>query len=513
MFSALRHTLHLVYVGFVLMREGVFALIPKKEVPAPLRPLLWLLAAFGRRDAGNRGARIVAALTRLGPSYVKLGQFLATRPDLVGMALAKDLEALQDRMPPFPQDVAEARVAEALGKPLEAVFTRFGEVVAAASIAQVHRCEVEIDGEKKIVAVKVLRPGIREVFYRDIKAQAFVAGLMERFSPEARRLRPVGVVETLERTVLLEMDLRFEASALSEMAENTKDDPEFRVPAVDWERTARECLTLEWIDGIKLNDLAGIAAAGIDGVALARVTMQSFLRHALRDGFFHADMHPGNLFVERNGTLVAVDLGIMSRLGLKERRFLAEILYGFITRNYRRVAEVHFEAGYVPAKHRIEDFAQAVRAIGEKIHGRSAAEISMAHLLGLLFEITALFDMETRTELVLLQKTMVVVEGVSRNLDPDFSMWVTAEPVVREWLERNLGPIGRIEGLGREAVSMLSAATKVPDLVTRGERLLADIEARHLEKPVVAGAEIPRSVTFALWAIAAALILIAFRLT
>lgn len=285
MFAALRHSLHLVHVGFVLMREGVFALIPKRQVPAILHPLLWILAAMARRDAGDRGTRIVAALTRLGPSYVKLGQFLATRPDLVGLSLARDLEALQDRMPAFDQAEAERRVAAALGKPLNVLFVEFGPAVAAASIAQVHRAVVDLDGVLKPVAVKVRRPGIERVFNRDIAAQKFVAGLVRRFVPASRRLKPVEVIETLERTVLLEMDLRFEAAALSEMGENIAKDPDFRVPQVDWERTARDCLTMEWIDGIKLNDLAAIDAAGIDRVDLARIALQSFLRHALRDGF------------------------------------------------------------------------------------------------------------------------------------------------------------------------------------------------------------------------------------
>jgi ubiquinone biosynthesis protein len=269
-------------------------------------------------------------------------------------------------------------------------------------------------------------------------------------------------------------------------------------------------MTLEWVDGIKLNDNAAIDAAGIDRVALARVTMQSFLRHALRDGFFHADMHPGNLFVRHDGTLVAVDLGIMSRLGLKERRFLAEILFGFITRNYMRIAQVHFDAGYVPDKHRVEDFAQALRAIGEKIHGRNAADISMAHMLGLMFEITGLFDMATRTELVLLQKTMVVVEGVSRHLDPDFNMWQVAEPVIREWIERNLGPVGKLEEFGRDTASMLRAATRLPEIVERTDRMLGEWEARKpLEQRAVPAPRYPHLVW---WVIAAALVAIALRL-
>lgn len=513
MFAALRHSLHLIHVGYVLMREGVFALVPKRQVPAILHPLLWLLSAMARRDAGDRGTRIVAALTRLGPSYVKLGQFLATRPDLVGFSLARDLEALQDRMPAFAQAEAERRVAAALGKPLDALFVDFGPVVAAASIAQVHKATVEIDGARRNVAVKVRRPGIDRVFTRDIAAQKFVAGLIEYFVVSARRLKPVEVVETLQRTVLLEMDLRFEAAALSEMGENVARDPDFRVPAVDWERTARECLTMEWIDGIKLNDLAAIDAAGIDRVALARTALQSFLRHALRDGFFHADMHPGNLFVMPSGQLIAVDLGIMSRLGPPERRFLAEILFGFITRDYRRIAEVHFEAGYVPKRHSVEDFAQALRAVGEKIHGRNAAEISMAQLLGLLFEITALFDMATRTELVLLQKTMVVVEGVARNLDPQFDMWKVAEPVIREWIERNLGPIGRIEDIGRDALDLVRAAGRLPDLVTRTDAALAAFEKGHRPETALAGHRDGghSGIALALWAIALALAILALK--
>ena len=294
----------------------------------------------------------------------------------------------------------------------------------------------------------MLRPGIERQFQRDLDSFFYVARLAERQSAEARRLRLVATVETLARSVAIELDLRLEAAALSELAENMKDDSDFRVPKVDWERTARRVLATEWVDGIPLNERAKLSAAGHDLVRLARILIQSFLRQAIGDGFFHADLHPGNLFVDAHGRLVAVDFGIMGRLGPKERRFLAEILYGFITKNWYRTAEVHFEAGYVPSHHSIEDFAQAIRAIGEPIHDRPASEISMAKLLTLLFEVTALFDMRTRPELLLLQKTMVVVEGVARALDPKLDMWATAEPVVREWIERHLGPVGRIE-IGR----------------------------------------------------------------
>jgi ubiquinone biosynthesis protein len=327
------------------------------------------------------------------------------------------------------------------------------------------------------VAVKVLRPGVDRCFKIDLDAFAFAARIAETVSAEARRLRLIEVVATLARTVALEMDLRFEAAALSEMADNTRDDPDFRVPTVDWDRTAREVLTLEWIDATPLNDRARLVLEGHDLQRLARAVIQSFLRHALRDGFFHADMHPGNLFVDASGNLVAVDFGIMGRLGPKERRFLAEILLGFITRDYRRTAEVHFEAGYVPAQHSVESFAQAIRAIGEPIHSRTAEEISMARLFMLLFEITALFDMRTRPELLLLQKTMVVVEGVARALDPKLDMWKVAEPVVREWITRNLGPAGRIEGAAEGALEIGRFLGEMPALLSRGATLLAQLDA------------------------------------
>jgi ubiquinone biosynthesis protein len=325
--------------------------------------------------------------------------------------------------------------------------------------------------------VKVLRPEVERRFKVDLDAFSFVARNAEKMSAEARRLRLIEVVETLRRSVALEMDLRFEAAALSEMAENTREDPDFRVPSVDWDRTARDVLTLEWIAATPLSDRATLIAKGLDLPQLARALMQTFLRHAMRDGFFHADMHPGNLFVDDDGRLIAVDFGIMGRLGAKERRFLAEILYGFITRNYYRTAEVHFEAGYVPPHHSVESFAQAIRAIGEPIHNRTAEQISMAKLLTLLLEVTGLFDMRTRPELLLLQKTMVVVEGVARSLDPKLDMWAVSEPVVREWIERNLGPVGRIEDVAQGAAEVGRSFGNLPGLLTRGTRVMEQLDA------------------------------------
>ncbi len=476
MISSLTHITRLAHAAFVFAREGVFGVVDPSPLPPPAQAAIRAARLIERRGTKS-GARLSRALTRLGPTYVKLGQFLATRPDVVGVAMARDLESLQDRLPPFPQDQAIAVVEMGLEKPITSVFSHFGESVAAASIAQVHRAEVSDINGTRPVAVKILRPNVGARFNHDLNAFRYAARKAEGVSSEARRLRLTEIIETLARSVAMEMDLRIEAAALSEMAENTREDSDFRVPTVDWDRTSHHILTMEWIEGIALNDRARLEAANLDLPALGRKVIQNFLRHALRDGFFHADMHPGNLFVDKDERLVAVDFGIMGRLGLKERQFLAEILYGFITRNYRRVAEVHFEAGYVPSHHSVENFAQAIRAIGEPIHNRAADEISMAKLLTLLLEVTGLFDMRTRPELILLQKTMVVVEGVARSYDPKLDIWKTAEPVVREWIERNLGPLGRIQQAASGAGDLGRILSGLPAIAARSVAALEQFEA------------------------------------
>ena len=515
MISSLSHLFRLGRVGLVCAREGIFGLIDPAPLPPQLR-LVWRLGRLIERPSkADAKHRLSTTVTALGPSYVKLGQFLATRPDVVGPALARELESLQDSMPPFSQGEAEKTVAAALDKKLSDVFVTFGPPVAAASIAQVHRAEIKTSSGRRPVAVKVLRPGIERRFKDDLEAFGFVARNAELLSPEARRLRLVEVVETLARSVALEMDLRLEAAALSEMAENTKDDPDFRVPTVEWDYTARDVLTMEWIDGTPFNDRAALAARDLDLARLGRALIQTFLRHALRDGFFHADMHPGNLFVDSKGRLVAVDFGIMGRLRSQERQFLAEILLGFITRDYRRTAEVHFEAGYVPAHHSVESFAQAIRAIGEPIHSRTAEDISMAKLLTLLFEVTGLFDMRTRPELLLLQKTMVVVEGVARGLDPRLNIWTTAEPVVRDWIVRNIGPAGQLEGAAKGMGEAGHLLARIPGLLHRALRVAEQIDLAAREGVTLApetvaslaeGAQRRRHwETIALWVIAALL--------
>jgi ubiquinone biosynthesis protein len=517
--------LRLMKLGWVLAREGVVSALPSAGLPLPARighGLAGLIARNRSRDRA-RSDNLARAVERLGPSYVKIGQFLATRPDVVGDEFAADLALLQDRMATFPAPLARAQIEASLGRTVGDLYAEFGEPIAAASIAQVHPATVIKDGVPVKVAVKVIRPGVRERFAADLEAQYLVSRLQEKFHPPSRRLRPVEVTKTLEQTTRIEMDLRLEAAALSELGENTRNDPGFRVPTVDWERTGRDVVTMEWIDGLKMSDVDGLRAAGFDLNQLAETLMQSFLRHTLRDGFFHADMHQGNLFVDPSGTIVAVDMGIVGRLGKKERRFLAEILFGFITRDYARVADVHFEAGYVPAHHDHASFAQAIRAIGEPIHGQPADTISMAKLLTLLFEVTELFDMETRPELIMLQKTMVVVEGVSRSLNPHFNMWKASEPVVGGWIRDNLGP-KRIAGDLKDGMkAAFRLAEAMPDIAAKAEKMSFELaamsenglrfDAETAEAIGRSEARHSRSGRVALWIIAASLVYIAWKLS
>jgi ubiquinone biosynthesis protein len=475
MSNAFTNIWRLARAGIVLAQHGV-RFVPKGQpVPLALRlarlaalPIALAAAPFNVGKPKER--RISSALAALGPSYIKLGQFLATRADVIGPELAGDLGHLQDRLPPFSMAEARRAVEEALGGKLEDHFVEFGPPVAAASIAQVHRAVTLEKGERREVAVKILRPGVEKRFKRDLDSYFFAARLIERMHEPSRRLQPVAVVENLARTTELEMDLRLEAAAISEMGENLQPEERFRVPAVDWKRTARRVLTTDWIQGVPISDRAKLLAQGHDLKALGLVVLRSFLTHAMRDGFFHADMHQGNLFVDDAGRVVAVDFGIMGRLGHKERRFLAEILHGLITRDYRRAAEVHFWAGYVPPHHPVEVFAQALRAIGEPIHGRTADEISMADLLGQLFAYTEVFDMQTRPELILLQKSMVIVEGVARSLDPSLNMWVAAEPVAKEWVEANYGARGALRKAGEGATTLGRILAEVPDMLAEAER-------------------------------------------
>lgn len=406
---------------------------------------------------------VVRALTALGPAYIKFGQTLATRPDIVGPRMAGELRYLQDRLPPFGMDEARAVIAEELGAPVAALFSEFSTPVAAASIAQVHRARLAETGRE--VAVKVLRPGVERAFRRDIDAFHFAAAMIEALLPATRRLRPGEVIDHFDRTTMAELDLRIETAAAAEFAANTEGDARFRVPRPLWHLSNRRVMVLDWAEGVPLGDNAALDALGIDRTELGERVLTLFLNHALRDGFFHGDMHQGNLKVAPDGTLIALDFGIMGAIDDYTRRVYAEILHGFIRKDYRRVAEVHFEAGYVPPDRDIDEFARALRAVGEPIFGMDATRISMAKLLAHLFEVTERFGMSTRTELILLQRTMVVVEGVARSLNPSINIWKVAQPVVAAYIQRHIGPAAVARDLGRAAVVLSRFGPHLPGLL------------------------------------------------
>jgi len=470
MWDALRHSLRLLQIARTLARhDALFPLELLRDAPPSLQMVrsLAALAAPRRAKQDDRrpGERLAEALTDLGPTFIKFGQALATRPDLVGESVALDLANLQDRLPPFPSDEARAAIAEELGQETTELFAQFDDTpVAAASIAQVH---FAITREGRKVAVKVLRPDIERRFERDLATFRWLADLVERTQPAARRLRPRAVIDTLAQTVAMEMDLRYEAAAASELREDMASNPFFEVPAILWPYTARRVLTLERVEGIPVSDRATIVAAGIDPKALARHVVQAFLEQALFNGFFHADLHQGNLFATTEGRVVAVDFGIMGRLDARTRRVFAQILYGFLQQDYDGVAEAHFEAGYVPATQSKEKFAQALRAIGEPIADKPLKDISLGNLLAQLLKTTETFAMQTQPQLLLLQKTMVMVEGVAFHLDPDVNMWEVSRPIIERWIRTNLGPAARLAEV-REFV------TSIPHRVPA---ILDDVEA------------------------------------
>jgi len=459
--------LRLVRTGATLERTGAMGLIMEAfEAPplvrAAMRTLAWPFQWLGY-EGDTTTPPAVRALTALGPAYIKFGQILSTRPDLVGAELAAQLRVLQDRLPPFPVEVAKGEIARELGKPVEDVFSAFSDPIAAASIAQVHRAQLRETGET--VAVKILRPGIDRAFRRDIDAFYFAARMVEVLAPGARRLRPTDVIAHFEGVVMGELDLRLEAASASEFAANTSDDDGFQLPEVHWHLSSRRVMTMSWAGGVPMGDNAALDAAGHDRAELGARVLQLFLSHALRDGYFHGDMHQGNLKVAPNGDIVAFDFGIMGHIDEYTRRVYAEIIYGFIRRDYTRVAEVHFEAGYVPRDRDIDAFARALRAVGEPIFGMDASRISMGNLLSYLFEVTERFGMETRTELILLQRTMVVVEGVARSLDPQINIWQVARPVVEDYIRKSMGPRATLRDLARTASVLSRYGPRLPGLV------------------------------------------------
>ena len=457
------------------MRAVLEAMNAPPSVRIAARVLGWPFKWLGHKGDPNLPT-VTRALMAMGPAFIKLGQTLSTRPDVVGHDLAEQLLVLQDKLPPFPTSAAKATIEAELGAPVEKLFSEFSDSVAAASIAQVHKARLAGSGEA--VAVKVLRPKIVRNMRRDIDAFYFAARVIEALAPGSRRLRPLDVVAHFEGVVMAELDLRLESANASEFAANAAKDEGIRVPRTRWDLSSRRVLTLDWLDGTPLSDLDALDRAGHDRVRLAQKVMSTFLSHALRDGYFHGDMHQGNILVAKNGDLVALDFGIMGRIDAYTRRVYAEILIGFIRRDYRRVAEVHFEAGYVPKDRDVNEFAQARRAVGEPIFGIEASRISMARLLSHLFEVTERFGMETRTELLLLQRTMVVVEGVARSLDPHMNIWNVARPTVERYISENIGP----KAILREAFQTLQVlgrfGPKLPEIAE-------DILARQTQGPAV----------------------------
>jgi ubiquinone biosynthesis protein len=441
--------------GWTLVRND--ALLPR-ELAALYPP--WLdtvsrllrLFAGGEARNGRPGERLARSLERLGPVAIKLGQLLSTRADIFGGPFAEDLSRLKDRLAPFPTGRARAEVERALGRPISALFKDFGEPVAAASLAQAHEA-VLADGRK--VAVKVLRPGIERRVARDGELLALTAGLVDRWVPMARRLEPRAFAATVIRATELELDLRLEAAGADELREVMEQDGFMAAPRVVWEGVGKRVLTLEWARGWPLSEAGALTQPGLDRQALADNLIRAFLAQALDHGVFHADLHEGNLFAAAPDQLMAVDFGIVGRLGAPERRYLAEILWGFLERDYDRVARVHFDAGYVPAHHSVAAFAQALRAVGEPVFGRAASEVPMSRVLTQLFEITALFDMRLRPELVLLQKTMMTVEGVARRICSEHDIWAAADPVVRRWMARELSPAARVRRFAEEAAEAM----------------------------------------------------------
>ncbi len=458
------HIWRLLKWGRTLARHGALRGIEANpNTPAPVRRLV-RLARFGTFQPDEPD--YAAAFRDIGPAAIKLGQTLATRPDIVGEDAARNLLSLQDNLPPVAFAQIEAAIEASFECPISDLFTQIDpEPVGAASIAQVHK-GITTDG--RTVAIKVLRPGIREKFAQDIQTYEWAAAHLEGMGGEASRLRPRLTIANFKRWTNSELDLRREAASASELADFMRGIERYRIPKVDWDRSNSRVMSIEWVDGVKISNTDALSAAGHDRPEMARRLVIAFLTQAISAGFFHADMHQGNLFVEKDGTIVAIDFGIMGRIDRRARQWLAEILYGLTTGNYKRVAEIHFEAQYVPSYHSVDEFATALRAVGEPMRGKPVSELSVGQMLDGLFAITRDFDMQTQPHLLLLQKTMVMVEGIATQLDPSINMWDVSAPYVRSWIRDELGPESKLaERIKDDTETLL----RVPALIRRLEEM------------------------------------------
>ncbi len=480
MFKALADYGRLLRAGTALARHDV--ILPGEyhaRLPFPAKLAGKTLRIFGGGAKGRQGERLATALEKLGPAYIKLGQFLATRPDVFGVETTTDLSRLKDKIPPFSMKAAKKALVEEFGEAeADRLFPELSEPIAAASLAQVHRLQTD-DGA---MAVKILRPGVETMIGRELRAMKRAARTVERVNVESRRLEPVAFTDTVAVSMEKELDLRLEAGGADEMRELSFKAGYFHIPQVDWERSGKRVLTTEWVEGKSLTDPEAANTPGIDRPALANSITRGFLDHAIHHGVFHADMHEGNMIVTPDGRLALVDFGIIGRIGLTERRFLAEILWGFLRRDYYRVAEVHFEAGYVPADKSVGDFAQALRSVGEPIHGKSASDVSMGRLLLQLLDFTHTFGMHLRPELVLLQKTMVQVEGVARAIDPGHDIWAAAEPIVKDWITQNLGPAGAAKLIAQNVKDVADRLKRLPEVMDQVEAQLNKPEPAPLPR-------------------------------
>jgi len=456
------HIWRLLKWGRILARHGALRGIERDpNTPGPVKRLC-RVARFGTIQP--KEPDYAGAFRDIGPAAIKLGQTLATRPDLVGDDAARNLLSLQDSLPPVPFASIRKQIEDSFERPLEGLFAEVDpEPVGAASIAQVHK---GVTTEGRTVAIKVLRPGIREKFEQDIATYEWAAAHLEAMGGEARRLRPRLTIANFKRWTNSELDFRREAASASELAQSMRGVHGYAIPDIDWDRTNGRVLTIEWVDGVKISNTQELAEAGQDLPELSRRLVLAFLTQAISGGFFHADMHQGNLFVKADGTIVAIDFGIMGRIDRRARQWLAEILYGLITGNYRRVAEIHFEAQYVPSYHSVDEFATALRAVGEPMRGKPVSELSVGQMLDGLFAITRDFDMQTQPHLLLLQKTMVMVEGIATQLHPEINMWDVSAPYVRSWIRDELGPEAAIADRIRTDFQTL---LRLPDLVRRIE--------------------------------------------